>query len=65
MIRGAIILAIGYIAGYSHATARNEEVAKAVQDLRKAWADAATPRESGMTADTPTSTTNPEGEISS
>jgi len=40
MLRGAFILAIGYIAGYSHAAARNDEIAKTVLDIKKAWAEA-------------------------
>lgn len=53
MFRGAIILALGYIAGYSHAAARNDEVSKAVADLREAWAKAATPTDNTTEGETP------------
>lgn len=39
MFRGAFILAIGYIAGYSHAASRTDEIGKVVQDIKKVWAD--------------------------
>lgn len=64
MFRGAIILALGYISGYTHAASRNEQVTKAVQDLRKAWTEAATQSSEGAdTAGETSATTNTtEGE---
>lgn len=43
MFRGAIILALGYLAGYSHAASHNEQISKAVQDIKRAWAEGAEP----------------------
>lgn len=40
MLRGAFILALGYIAGYSHAASQNAEIARVVQDIKRAWAEA-------------------------
>lgn len=62
MIRGALILAIGYIAGYSHAAAHNDEITKTVQDVKKAWAEASesTTEDTGETSET---SDTPEGEI--
>jgi len=39
MLRGAFILAVGYIAGFAHATARNDEVARIAQEVKRVWAD--------------------------
>jgi len=39
MLRGAFILAVGYITGFAHATARNDEVAKIAQEVKRVWAD--------------------------
>jgi len=39
MLRGAFILAVGYIAGFAHATARNDEVGKIAQEVKRVWAD--------------------------
>lgn len=52
MFRGAIILALGYITGYSHAASQNAEIAKAVRDIKWAWAEAATPTDNTTEGET-------------
>lgn len=54
MFRGALILAIGYIAGYAHSSSQNDEVSKAVHDLRQAWAEAKTAPTEPETGETST-----------
>lgn len=43
MIKGAFILAIGYIAGFTHAAARNDEIGRVVLDIKKVWAEVGEP----------------------